>query len=763
MALPVLPPFPEVSKGRSAVSVRLAFLARLGQDAFRVQDASVRSGFPISPWFSLPLGSGPIFEDPIAMQTLARTLFFVSLTGIAFAVSFCSPSAPGGILRAETAPPERVIYLAHGLSDEALITLSATIAAQGKGVLLLDSSKLSPYLRAFLAAAPPTEVIPIGAYPDGIVDLEQRLNKRMPPVMTWTHGPPRELWRAVFPRAANVVVCPAQPRGMLLQAACLAGVLRAPLFVTHDDKDEKATLTDLLAEWQTRQVYLVGPSASLKAELRGLHVVRLPDEAAVAAMHCHHLSRKGPIHNLVVANPADTGPELGGMAALAPWVALQKRAALLLTGPDGKDADAIVQRAGNREDLARADTVIFVANLLAIPMQVRPNPIPADKDPQIEMEPLTPHGMQPVSFASGRLFHEDPAVIPLLLARQTLLQTDKPRKALVASNPGGSLSLLETFSRNTAQEFQNAGYDTTALFGKDVTPEDLRKLLTGADVFLWEGHHNTLIRDWEFPSWDEPLQPSLIFLQSCLALKDYKVHPLLSRGAIGVIGSSTRTYSGSGGACSLAFFNALLYEQQSLGGSLRQAKNFLLAYALLKEKRLGKEAQRTGANVRAAWAFTLWGDPTVKLPRPQPGESFLAPVRHEVNGHTIVVDLPEESHAAVKTEKYQIAMAPNARLAGLVRKQTSEDRHPLVPFVFAEVHLPRARPGQVPRLKSRLPSSHWVFCWDERRRCGYLLVTPRANDKKEIRFNVEWQAQTALGDPDSALGQTLAEPASPGR
>jgi hypothetical protein len=74
-------------------------------------------------------------------------------------------------------------------------------------------------------------------------------------------------------------------------------------------------------------------------------------------------------------------------------------------------------------------------------------------------------------------------------------------------------------------------------------------------------------------------------------------------------------------------------------------------------------------------------------------------------------------------------MAPNARLAGLLRKEKDdEDRHPLVPFVFAEVSLPRGKPGQTPVLKTRLPSSHWVFCWDERRRCGYLLVTPRGKD-----------------------------------
>ena len=90
----------------------------------------------------------------------------------------------------------------------------------------------------------------------------------------------------------------------------------------------------------------------------------------------------------------------------------------------------------------------------------------------------------------------------------------------------------------------------------------------------------------------------------------------MQRGAVAVVGSSTRTYSGTGGAFSLAFFDATLYDDQSLGGSLRQAKNFLLAWSLLKQKRLGESAKLAGANVRSAWAFTLWGDPTLKLPKP---------------------------------------------------------------------------------------------------------------------------------------------------
>jgi hypothetical protein len=463
----------------------------------------------------------------------------------------------------------------------------------------------------------------------------------------------------------------------------------------------------------------------------------LRSEAALAAAYRRRLTASEPVQTVVVCNPHDPS----GLAALAPWVAVRKRAALLLTGKDGRDAGAVVERAARRPGFRRLDALLILADLQAVPTVGRPNPIPKDKDPVIEMEPLTPSGQRPFSYATGRLFHKDRAVVALMLARQRLLaEASGPRRALVASNPGGGLPLLETFSRNTARELSNAGYRTTALFGRAVNGPRLRKLLPEHDLFLWEGHHNTLINDWGFSAWDEPLPPALVFLQSCLALKEEKVHPLLGRGAVGVIGTSTRTYSGSGGACSLAFFNALAYEGRTVGASLRQAKNFLLAYALLKEKRLGANARRTGANLRAAWAFTLWGDPTLRLPRPAVPEAALPGVRHRVEGNALVLEVPGRPHERVTTRRYQVEMPPNARLAGLVRKAPGPDARPLVPFVFAEVSLPRGRPGAAPRLRSRLPSSHWVFLWDERRRCGYLLATPRLRDGQELRFHVEWPA-----------------------
>src|SRR5205807_7539813 len=145
-----------------------------------------------------------------------------------------------------------------------------------------------------------------------------------------------------------------------------------------------------------------------------------------------------------------------------------------------------------------------------------------------------------------------------------------------------------------------------------------------------------------------------------------------------------------------------------------------LAYALLKEKRLGAAAKLRGANLRSAWAFTLWGDPTLELPAPPLPENALPAVRHEVRGNTIVLLQPEQAYETVAVHPYQTHMLPNSRLAGLLYKDAASSKRRLAPLLFAEVHLPKAPHGKVPRLHSGLPADRYVFCWDPRRRCGYL-------------------------------------------
>jgi hypothetical protein len=681
---------------------------------------------------------------------VARTLFVALLLGLG--LGLISTPLPGNFapagnwLWAGPAQPgaERVVILAGGLGDEDVLLLTANVAAsRHPGLVLLSTPQARANQKHFLASYQPSQVVPVGTFTEGLTDLERSLGRKVGPIMPWPNGPSAELWQTLFPRAEQVVICPAQPRRLLLQAACLAGILRAPLLITHKP-DDRPALQERLDAWQTRRALVIGNAIPVYRHLGTVKTMCLQDEEAVAASSLRHLLKKGTIRNLVIANPADGKPGQVAMSSLAPWIALQRRAPLLLTKPTGTNVAALVEKALQNPGLSKADTLILVADLKGIPMEQRPNPI-AGKDASIEMEPLTPTGTDPFSFATGRLFHEDPGVVLQMLARQRLLTgAGVARKALVVSNPGGGLPLLETFSRSTAKEFFNRGYQTTAMLGDEVNKDDLRRLLPEQDIFLWEGHFSTL-KDYGLADWDEPLRPSLVFLQSCLALQESKALPFLQRGALGVVGSSTRTYSASGGACSLAFFNALLYEQQSMGGSLRQAKNFLLAYALLKEKRLGKNAKMTGANVRSAWAFTLWGDPTLKLPRPEQPEEALAPVRHQVHGNTIVVSMPEATYDKAVSTKYKAQIPPNGRLAGLVTKSPDEGKQRLVPFLFAEVSLPKAPPGKTPQLRSRLPASHYVFCWDRRRQCGYLLITPRSRDQEEIRFHIDWEDQEMIG------------------
>jgi hypothetical protein len=552
----------------------------------------------------------------------------------------------------------------------------------------------------------------------------------------WQDGSPEGLWKRLFPRAERVVVCAAQPRRLLLHAACLAGVLRAPLYCLTGHTGEEAEVKRRLAEWGCRHVYRVGPAAGALGELGDMQTHALPDEDAVAAAYLNEQLKNGPIETFVVANAADAAK--GNMSSLAPWVALQRRGFLVLTNPQGDNTAAVVREAMKEPRLARVEGLTLVAGLRAIPMERRRNPLPGVEE-FVELEPAPAEGSGPFTFATGRLFDRQPGVVALILARQRLLaEASGPRKALIVSNPGGGLPLLESISRNTAKELRNAGYDTSVMFNQQANQAKLRQLLPEQDLFLWEGHHSVLVAAYGVPSWPDVMRPSLVLLQSCLALTETEAHPFLQRGAVAVVGSGSRTYSASGGAFTLAYFDALMYEQRSLGGALRQAKNFLLAYAQLKEKRLGAAAKLGGANIRSAWAFTLWGDPTLKLPGPLPPQESLPTVRAKVQGNRILLTVPEEPYDRAVSDRYRAQMWPNSRLAGYITRQSDDDTKRLMAFLFAEVQFPKAPAGKTPHLKSRVPSDRYVFTWDARRQAGYLLVLPRSKDRGEIRFQVEW-------------------------
>ena len=675
------------------------------------------------------------------MRTWARMplVLFVLLLAVA-CFRLPVPSRAGAAPTPAGTPARGTVYVARNLSPENLAILSAALGRDPSAVLLLDTPLATSINKMFLTALKPARIVPIGDYIEEIEKIEERFGCRPETPHNWTRCVPKSLWKEFYHQPETVVVCPAKPRGLLLQAACLAGTIGAPLYVRQGHTTDAEELAFLLDHWKTINVYAVGPEESLPCKTEA-HITHLKTENEVAALHQRQLAEKGTIHNIIVVNPFDSKDDKTGMSVLASWMALTRGAALVLTNKDGTNVDELVSEAVKTKALRRADTVILAADLEAIPVVKRKNPIPADKDELIEMEPLTPMGSAPFSFSVGRLFHQDHGVVPQMMQRQVLMAraTKKP-SALIVSNVDATLTLLETISRQTVRELNNAGYDTKTFYGKETTPEEVRREMPKHDIFVWEGHHNTIIKDWKFPEWREPLPSSLVFLQSCLALREWKVEALFRRGAVGVIGSSTRTYSASGGATTLAFIDAMLHDDLSTGDALRQAKNFLQAYVLLKENRLGEDAKRKGANLRSAWAFTLWGDPTVKMPRGEASEKKVQPVTHSVKSNVITVNLPEKKLDPVHSDKYHAEAYANARLAGLLgKKENGEDGKGLQTMVFVEVSLPKGPEGKVPHLTSKLPSKSWVFNWDGRRKVGYLLAVPREKDKEELRFVFTWE------------------------
>src|SRR5262249_48779515 len=177
----------------------------------------------------------------------------------------------------ETAPAPGSVYVGRGLSAENLVVLGAAVAAgDPAGVLLLDGPDAAKSNRAFLDAPRPPQARRAAWSRESASEPKRALGEGAQPTRNWTLGPPRRLWNDLFPKAPVVVVCPARPRALLLQSACLAGSLGAPLFVSHGLTPETRELNQHLARWQTQHVYAVGGVYPRSKHLPRLEVTRPP-------------------------------------------------------------------------------------------------------------------------------------------------------------------------------------------------------------------------------------------------------------------------------------------------------------------------------------------------------------------------------------------------------------------------------------------------------------------------------------------------------
>src|SRR5262245_55445380 len=157
-----------------------------------------------------------LFLFALAASTVLA-LAHAPVTGAAFSVA----ALGAGPVAARA---ERTVFLVGDVSDENRIVITSAIAGcEHPGIVLFDNPKQSDHVKAFLEAFRPECVVPVGAFAANLGEVEQRLEFTAAAALTMQRGRPMQLWNALFHRPARVVVCPAEPRRVLLQAACLAG------------------------------------------------------------------------------------------------------------------------------------------------------------------------------------------------------------------------------------------------------------------------------------------------------------------------------------------------------------------------------------------------------------------------------------------------------------------------------------------------------------------------------------------------------------
>src|SRR5207244_11709338 len=94
-----------------------------------------------------------------------------------------------------------------------------------------------------------------------------------------------------------------------------------------------------------RQAGPVGKPSNVCRTCTEIRLTALDSAEQITSATVQAQAKKGPMHTLVIANAADVATGKGKMSLLAPWLAMQKGAALALTDEAGTNTAAVVDAA----------------------------------------------------------------------------------------------------------------------------------------------------------------------------------------------------------------------------------------------------------------------------------------------------------------------------------------------------------------------------------------------------------------------------------
>jgi hypothetical protein len=208
------------------------------------------------------------------------------------------------------------------------------------------------------------------------------------------------------------------------------------------------------------------------------------------------------------------------------------------------------------------------------------------------------------------------------------------------------------------------------------------------------------------------------------------VRRICELGGVAIVGSVNNVHSASGSSFIKAFNDGLLYRGDTVGEALRDARNYFLSLAVLKEKRDHKETAKVR---RVALSFCLWGDPELSLYRAplRPKHSLVRAVF--ADPQTLRISTPRRRLREYRNDRYLGRLFPGSQVAGIVRRLKDSDVRRIAPLYFFRLPYPAdfdpagfsslQRPGDAP--------NRVVFMADTLGRFLYVLYFPGQEARRE--------------------------------
>jgi hypothetical protein len=177
----------------------------------------------------------------------------------------------------------------------------------------------------------------------------------------------------------------------------------------------------------------------------------------------------------------------------------------------------------------------------------------------------------------------------------------------------------------------------------------------------------------------------IVILQSCNSLENRISDLLIQSGGVALIGSVSNIHSASGSSFIKTLIDRTLYQGETLGTALREARNYFYVLQDLKNQRGHREQAKS---LRVALSFRLWGDPELKVFKalPAPQKPTLSVVWDDPQ--TLTITTPRKRLPKVETEKYIAHGYPGVQYAGLVKRLKKKPARKVIPLYFVKTPLP---------------------------------------------------------------------------